>query len=61
MRLFGAVLLVFCSVVFPAAASCDYPALFNFGDSNSDTGGFSAALIVDFIGETAVELSALFC
>ncbi|CAA6664118.1 unnamed protein product [Spirodela intermedia] len=43
MRLFGAVLLVFCSVVFPAAASCDYPALFNFGDSNSDTGGLSAA------------------
>ncbi|KAL6552931.1 hypothetical protein OROGR_006773 [Orobanche gracilis] len=25
------------------SASCDYPAIFNFGDSNSDTGGISAA------------------
>ncbi|KAK9108237.1 hypothetical protein Syun_024248 [Stephania yunnanensis] len=24
-------------------ASCDFPAIFNFGDSNSDTGGLSAA------------------
>lgn len=23
--------------------SCDFPAVFNFGDSNSDTGGLSAA------------------
>ena len=23
-------------------ASCDFPAIFNFGDSNSDTGGLSA-------------------
>ncbi|CAI9111142.1 OLC1v1011284C1 [Oldenlandia corymbosa var. corymbosa] len=25
------------------ASSCDYPAIFNFGDSNSDTGGIAAA------------------
>lgn len=24
-------------------SSCDFPAVFNFGDSNSDTGGLSAA------------------
>ena len=24
-------------------AKCDFPAVFNFGDSNSDTGGFWAA------------------
>ncbi|KAL3751795.1 hypothetical protein ACJRO7_012602 [Eucalyptus globulus] len=27
-----------------AAAACDFPSIFNFGDSNSDTGGLSAAL-----------------
>ncbi|GAY41786.1 hypothetical protein CUMW_062130 [Citrus unshiu] len=27
-----------------AANSCNFPAIFNFGDSNSDTGGISAAL-----------------
>ncbi|KAL8142438.1 hypothetical protein V2J09_015470 [Rumex salicifolius] len=26
-----------------ASAQCDFPAIFNFGDSNSDTGGLSAA------------------
>lgn len=26
-----------------ASTGCDFPAIFNFGDSNSDTGGFSAA------------------
>lgn len=26
-----------------AASLCDFPAIFNFGDSNSDTGGLSAA------------------
>ncbi|XP_056165197.1 GDSL esterase/lipase At3g26430-like isoform X2 [Syzygium oleosum] len=26
-----------------AAAACDFPSIFNFGDSNSDTGGLSAA------------------
>ncbi|KAG0504039.1 hypothetical protein HPP92_004111 [Vanilla planifolia] len=38
------VLLVSC--IFPATstvASCKFPAIFNFGDSNSDTGGLAAA------------------
>lgn len=26
-----------------STSSCDFPAIFNFGDSNSDTGGLSAA------------------
>lgn len=26
-----------------SAATCDFPAIYNFGDSNSDTGGISAA------------------
>ena len=26
-----------------SASSCSFPALYNFGDSNSDTGGISAA------------------
>lgn len=26
-----------------ASGNCNFPAIFNFGDSNSDTGGFSAA------------------
>lgn len=26
-----------------AIAPCDFPAIYNFGDSNSDTGGISAA------------------
>lgn len=25
------------------SSSCDYPAIYNFGDSNSDTGGIAAA------------------
>ncbi|KAG7012778.1 GDSL esterase/lipase, partial [Cucurbita argyrosperma subsp. argyrosperma] len=29
-----------CSVL--ARKPCNFPAIFNFGDSNSDTGGFSA-------------------
>lgn len=33
MTLFGA-----------AAGTCGFPAIYNFGDSNSDTGGISAAL-----------------
>lgn len=27
-------------------APCDFPAIFNFGDSNSDTGGLSALIAV---------------
>lgn len=26
-----------------SGSSCEFPAIFNFGDSNSDTGGLSAA------------------
>lgn len=40
-------LLLFSAFVFSAAyataRTCDFPAIFNFGDSNSDTGGLSAA------------------
>ncbi|XP_010044557.3 GDSL esterase/lipase At3g26430 isoform X2 [Eucalyptus grandis] len=32
-----------CSAAGAAAAACDFPSIFNFGDSNSDTGGLSAA------------------
>eukprot|EP00249_Psilotum_nudum_P034356 c53312_g1_i1 orf=170-1318(+) len=37
-------LLVFFSLlILPAYAKCSFPAIFNFGDSNSDTGGLFAA------------------
>ncbi|KAJ6351548.1 hypothetical protein OIU78_007465 [Salix suchowensis] len=35
--------LPFIPIILAAASSCDFPAIFNFGDSNSDTGGLSAA------------------
>ena len=39
--------LVLLVIVYPissgAKSKCDFPAIFNFGDSNSDTGGLSAA------------------
>ncbi|KAF9677866.1 hypothetical protein SADUNF_Sadunf08G0152300 [Salix dunnii] len=35
--------LPFSPIMRTAASSCDFPAIFNFGDSNSDTGGLSAA------------------
>ncbi|KAL6546357.1 hypothetical protein OROMI_022078 [Orobanche minor] len=35
------ILVLASSVV--GSNSCNFPAIFNFGDSNSDTGGFSAA------------------
>ena len=45
------VLLIVSLVKHPALAvggggvlRCDFPAIYNFGDSNSDTGGISAAL-----------------
>jgi len=40
-------LLLYASTLNPVFAlkNCDFPAIFNFGDSNSDTGGLSAALI----------------
>lgn len=37
---------LFCTIfVIPSLAlqACDYPAIFNFGDSNSDTGAIAAA------------------
>ncbi|KAH9312792.1 hypothetical protein KI387_027827 [Taxus chinensis] len=48
---FHAVLLVFGlvlnvssgSYLYASATDCEFPAIFNFGDSNSDTGGLSAA------------------
>ncbi|KAF6152778.1 hypothetical protein GIB67_004607 [Kingdonia uniflora] len=38
-------IIAFSCVFYPVLAlnNCDFPAIFNFGDSNSDTGGFSAA------------------
>ncbi|KAG0499910.1 hypothetical protein HPP92_004165 [Vanilla planifolia] len=38
-----AAILLLLSVTASAAIPCDFPAIFNFGDSNSDTGGLSAA------------------
>lgn len=40
--------LVFCVLgaggeVLKGSAPCEFPAIYNFGDSNSDTGGISAA------------------
>ncbi|GAU19153.1 hypothetical protein TSUD_79760 [Trifolium subterraneum] len=32
-----------CSVSVTEAKECSFPAIFNFGDSNSDTGGLAAA------------------
>ncbi|PRQ26545.1 putative alpha-L-fucosidase [Rosa chinensis] len=39
------ILHITCSAVIPALAlkDCEFPAIFNFGDSNSDTGGFAAS------------------
>ncbi|KAI9093627.1 hypothetical protein K1719_027076 [Acacia pycnantha] len=34
---------LFTSLLSDASKDCDFPAIFNFGDSNSDTGGLSAA------------------
>ena len=44
ISLFG-LFLSFSFILIPVLAiqECDVPAIFNFGDSNSDTGGFSAA------------------
>jgi hypothetical protein len=39
-------ILLYASTLNPVFAlkNCTFPAIFNFGDSNSDTGGFAAAL-----------------
>ncbi|XP_006291234.2 GDSL esterase/lipase At3g26430 [Capsella rubella] len=45
LLLINLVLLVASSLIHPGVCSlsCGFPAIFNFGDSNSDTGGLSAA------------------
>ena len=44
---FFCMLLLFASTLNPVFGlkNCNFPTIFNFGDSNSDTGGFSASLI----------------
>ncbi|XP_050251222.1 esterase-like isoform X5 [Quercus robur] len=44
---FFCMLLLFASTMNPVFGlkRCNFPAIFNFGDSNSDTGGLSASLI----------------
>ncbi|XP_050251234.1 esterase-like isoform X17 [Quercus robur] len=44
---FFCMLLLFASTLNPVLGlkNCNFPAIFNFGDSNSDTGGLSASLI----------------
>lgn len=39
----AALILLLMAAVPLANAKCKFPAIFNFGDSNSDTGGFWAA------------------
>lgn len=34
---------IFNTVVYAQKHYCDFPAIFNMGDSNSDTGGYAAA------------------
>ncbi|POO00124.1 Lipase [Trema orientale] len=43
--LYSCILLWFVTMIHPIFASehCDFPAIFNFGDSNSDTGGLASA------------------
>ncbi|KAL6520202.1 hypothetical protein OROMI_032382 [Orobanche minor] len=43
LSLGGVLLLAIINANEVNSTSCDYPAIFNFGDSNSDTGGISAA------------------
>ena len=38
-----AFIVIISSLVSPTYAKCDFKAIFNFGDSNTDTGGFYAA------------------
>jgi hypothetical protein len=55
-------LLLYASTLNPVFAlkNCDFPAIFNFGDSNSDTGGLSATLITPTppYGETYFHMPA---
>lgn len=43
MRITWLLLVVCCLCPAARAGRCKFPAVFNFGDSNSDTGGFWAA------------------
>ncbi|KAK2399490.1 GDSL esterase/lipase [Trifolium repens] len=45
MPLVSLILLILCTTTVPifATKGCDFPAIFNFGASNSDTGGLAAA------------------
>jgi hypothetical protein len=43
MRITWLLLLACCLCPAASAGQCKFPAVFNFGDSNSDTGGFWAA------------------
>ncbi|WJX77485.1 hypothetical protein P8452_60789 [Trifolium repens] len=45
MTLVSLIVLILCTTASPIFASknCDFPAIFNFGASNSDTGGLDAA------------------
>ncbi|ERN05036.1 hypothetical protein AMTR_s00053p00062360 [Amborella trichopoda] len=36
-------MVIVCGGCIVADGRCDFPAIFNFGDSNSDSGGFYAA------------------
>ena len=38
-------LTVILNPTFAKNAECEFPAIFNFGDSNSDTGGLAASLM----------------
>ncbi|KAE8077454.1 hypothetical protein FH972_016016 [Carpinus fangiana] len=55
-------LLLYASTLNPVFAleNCTFPAIFNFGDSNSDTGGLAAALIAPTppYGETFFHMPA---
>lgn len=69
-QLYGFSISLFCSVLahvimlnHPVLAldTCDFPAIFNFGDGNSDTGSYSAAFLSElprFYGETYFNGSA---
>jgi hypothetical protein len=45
MPLVSLIVLILCTTSVPifATKGCDFPAIFNFGASNSDTGGLAAA------------------
>lgn len=39
------IVLSIASIVNGSGNECNFPAIFNFGDSNSDTGGMAAAFV----------------